>query len=142
MWADAMQAIQDLLPDRDFVQPTLSAEDVHDGTIVPNVVGMTTDDATTILEDAGFEVSVGNTIPAELEKGLVVQTSPQNGATAYDGTTITLYPSSGPDTTGSTGGGGTGGGGTGGDTGGDNGGDTKPGNGNGRGGGGGRGNGH
>jgi membrane peptidoglycan carboxypeptidase len=144
MWADAMQSIQDLLPERDFVQPTLSAGDVHAGTIVPNVIGMTIDDATKILEDAGFQVSVGSTIPAELGKGLVVQTSPQNGATAYDGATITLYPSSGPDTSRSTDTGGDTGGatgdGTGGDTGGSTRGDTKPGNGNGRGGG--RGNGH
>src|SRR3954451_10147825 len=41
MWADAMRAVQDLLPNLNFVPPVKTAAQPQNLTIVPNVVGMT-----------------------------------------------------------------------------------------------------
>lgn len=95
MWAQAMRAIQDELPYEDFAPPG-SASDDYDGPIVPDVTGMTIEDASEILEDFGYDVEVGKQIQADLDKGLVVRHDPRAGDRADGGDTITLYPSSGP----------------------------------------------
>jgi hypothetical protein len=95
MWAQAMRAVDEFLPNDDFVRPIPVSGFQPDAAIVPNVIGMTIDQASTILRDAGFQVDTGDAIPAEMDKGLVVQTAPQNGTTAYPGTTVTLFPSAG-----------------------------------------------
>jgi membrane peptidoglycan carboxypeptidase len=95
MWADAMRAIQDLLPDVDFVKP-LKTTQAPNLTIVPNVVGMRVRDARTTLEGLGFKVRVAGTVPSDLPAGLVAQISPEAGSTMYDGSTISLYTASGP----------------------------------------------
>ncbi|HET9501384.1 MAG TPA: transglycosylase domain-containing protein, partial [Marmoricola sp.] len=56
MWAAAMHAVQDTMPNLDFVRPTRVEQDNQGGIIVPNVIGMTVTDATAVLEDAGFGV--------------------------------------------------------------------------------------
>jgi hypothetical protein len=95
MWADAMRAIQDLLPDADFVAP-IKTQAATNLTIVPNVVGMSVRDARTTLAGLGFEVDVVGKVPSDLPAGLVAQISPEAGSTMYDGSTISLYTSSGP----------------------------------------------
>jgi membrane peptidoglycan carboxypeptidase len=95
MWADAMRAIQDLLPDEDFVPP-IKTQTATNLTIVPNVVGMSVKDARTTLEGLGFAVNVVGKIASELPRGLVAQISPDAGSTMYDGSTISLYTSTGP----------------------------------------------
>jgi membrane peptidoglycan carboxypeptidase len=95
MWADAMRAIQDLLPDVDFVKP-IKTQQSPDLSIVPNVVGMTVRDARTTLEGLGFAVDVVGQVYSDLQKGLVAQTSPEAGSTMYNGSTISLYTSTGP----------------------------------------------
>ena len=95
MWADAMRAIQDLLPDVDFVKP-IATQQSPDLSIVPNVVGMTVRDARDTLEGLGFAVDVVGQVSSDLQKGLVAQTSPEAGSTMYDGSTISLYTSTGP----------------------------------------------
>jgi membrane peptidoglycan carboxypeptidase len=95
MWADAMRAIQDLLPNEDFVRP-IKTQAAPDLTIVPNVVGMSVKDARTTLEGLGFAVDVVGKVPSDLPAGLVAQTSPGAGSTMYTGSTISLYSSSGP----------------------------------------------
>ena len=94
MWADAMREIQDLLPDLDFVAP-IKTQANPDLTIVPNVVGMTVRDARTTLEGLGFVVDVVGQVSSELQKGLVAQISPEAGSTMYNGSTISLYTSTG-----------------------------------------------
>ena len=96
MWADAMHAIQDLLPAVDFVPPVRTTQQPTNLTIVPNVVGMTEKDARATLEGLGFVVNVAGQVPSELEPGLVAQTSPEAGSTMYNGSTVSLYASSGP----------------------------------------------
>lgn len=140
MWSDAMRAIQDLLPDLDFTAPIKTEEPEQLVAIVPNVVGMAVQDATNTLRNLGFEVRIGARITSLLDRGLVAATNPKSGSTMYEGSTVTLYISRGPNapsTTQTPGGGGGDGGGDGG--GGGGGGDPtpdKPGNGNGNGGGG------
>jgi membrane peptidoglycan carboxypeptidase len=95
MWADAMRAIQDLLPDEDFVPP-IKTQAVTNLTIVPNVVGMSVKDARTTLAGLGFAVDVVGKVRSDLPAGLVAQISPQAGSTMYDGSTISLYTSTGP----------------------------------------------
>ncbi|HEY0902895.1 MAG TPA: transglycosylase domain-containing protein [Marmoricola sp.] len=96
MWADAMREIQDLLPDEDFVEPIRTSQSSPELSIVPNVVGMTVDDARTTLEGLGFQVDVAGRISSDLRRGLVARISPEPGATMYDGSTVTLYRSAGP----------------------------------------------
>jgi membrane peptidoglycan carboxypeptidase len=95
MWADAMRAVQDLLPDLDFVPP-IRTQQSPALSIVPNVIGMTVEDARTSLEGLGFAVTVVGQVPSELPEGLVAQISPEAGSTMYDGSTISLYTSTGP----------------------------------------------
>jgi membrane peptidoglycan carboxypeptidase len=95
MWADAMRAIQDLLPDVDFVKP-IKTQGSARLSIVPNVVGMTVDDARSTLTGLGFVVDVAGQVYSDLPVGLVARTSPEAGSTLYDGSTISLYTSTGP----------------------------------------------
>jgi len=95
MWADAMRAVQDLLPDMDFVAP-IKTQQPQNLTIVPNVVGMTPADARTTLQGLGFLVKVVGKVASDLPVGLVAQSNPGAGATMYDGSTVTLYTSAGP----------------------------------------------
>jgi membrane peptidoglycan carboxypeptidase len=95
MWADAMRAIQDLLPHSDFTTP-IRTQAATNLTIVPNVVGMSVKDARSTLDGLGFVVDVVGKIPSDLPAGLVAQISPEAGSTMYDGSTISLYTSSGP----------------------------------------------
>ncbi len=97
MWADAMREIQDLLPNVDFVPPIkTTTQQTPDLAIVPNVVGMTQQDAQTTLQGLGFIATVVGQVPSELAPGLVVQTSPEPGSTMYNGSTVSLYISTGP----------------------------------------------
>jgi membrane peptidoglycan carboxypeptidase len=95
MWADAMRAIQDLLPDVDFVKP-IKTQGSARLSIVPNVVGMTVDDARSTLTGLGFVVDVAGQVYSDLPVGLVARISPAAGSTIYDGSTISLYTSTGP----------------------------------------------
>ena len=62
---------------------------------MPNVVGMTVDDAQRYLEGLGFTVAVVGQVNSDLQAGLVAQVSPEGGATVYSGSTISLYTSTG-----------------------------------------------
>ena len=96
MWADAMRPIQDLLPDTDFVKPLPDRFSAGDLQIVPNVVGMTQEDATATLENLGFTVETGSRVVSQVSRGLVALTNPAVGATMTPGGTVTLYVSRGP----------------------------------------------
>jgi membrane peptidoglycan carboxypeptidase len=110
MWAEAMRAIQDYLPDEDFTKPDRAATQQPQGN-VPSVVGMTVQAATSTLSGLGFQVRVAGAVYSnDVAKGLVAQSSPGGGASAPDGSLVTLYVSAGPAKSG----GGTGGGGGGG----------------------------
>ena len=64
-------------------------------TSVPSVVGMTQDQATKKLQDAGFTVTVKNADSDSVEKGKVISQSPSSGRAAK-GSTVTITVSTGP----------------------------------------------
>ncbi|GAA2896356.1 Stk1 family PASTA domain-containing Ser/Thr kinase [Streptosporangium fragile] len=57
---------------------------------VPNVVNMTTEEATRELEDAGFKVSVQTKVSAG-KQGVVIETVPAAGRKANKGSTVRIY---------------------------------------------------
>ena len=66
---------------------------------VPSVVGMSEDDATTTLQQAGFEVSSTDAPSDSTPEGIVSGQSPDGGTQATKGSTVTITVSSGPSTT-------------------------------------------
>jgi membrane peptidoglycan carboxypeptidase len=147
MWGDAMHVIDDRLPNVDFVAP--SAEDIRGVlTTIPSTSGMSVEQATQVLEDANFSVSLGGFVDSSYAEGTVAYTSPGGGGQLGSGGLVTIYqsdgtpyvppkPSGGGNGGGGNGGRGNGGGNGGGGGGGGGGGDNSgPGNGNGGGGGG------
>lgn len=61
---------------------------------LPNVVGKSVEEATQIIDAAGFTVQVGDPIDSEVGAGLVAEQTPGPGRVA-SGTTVTLRPSTG-----------------------------------------------
>jgi beta-lactam-binding protein with PASTA domain/tRNA A-37 threonylcarbamoyl transferase component Bud32 len=66
---------------------------------VPNVVGMSEDNATTTLQQAGFEVSSTSAPSDSTPEGIVSDQSPDGGTQATKGSTVAITVSSGPSTT-------------------------------------------
>jgi eukaryotic-like serine/threonine-protein kinase len=64
--------------------------------VVPRVNGLTQAEATKKLEAAKFEVATESINSKEVEEGHVVKTEPGNGATATNGSTVTIFVSTGP----------------------------------------------
>ena len=62
---------------------------------VPNVVGMTQEEATQLLQDAGYEVAV-NTEPSDEDAGIVIAQEPTGGTQLEEGATVTILVSEGP----------------------------------------------
>jgi serine/threonine-protein kinase len=62
---------------------------------VPNVVGMTVDEATSELDDAGFATRIEQVPNDEIEVGKVIAQDPEAGDTAARDSTVTLQVSSG-----------------------------------------------
>jgi serine/threonine-protein kinase len=60
---------------------------------VPSVVGKTEDEATRLIEDAGFKVSRVTDSTTESTKGTVLQQSPSPGQTLDTGSTVTIVVS-------------------------------------------------
>ncbi|MGM1018136.1 MAG: transglycosylase domain-containing protein [Actinomycetota bacterium] len=63
-------------------------------TNLPSVVGMSVDEATTTLENAGFRVAVGSAVDSSEAEGSIAEQSPGAGQVA-GGTTVTISPSNG-----------------------------------------------
>lgn len=66
-------------------------------TTVPSVVGKSVEEATGILTDAGFQVSIGGAVDSDLAAGLVAGQDPTGEAA--NGATVTLTTSNGQGTT-------------------------------------------
>ena len=73
-------------PDKDLTRQVLAD--------LPNVIGMSVDQATKTLTDAGFEVAVGDPVDSSEAAGIIAAQNPGAGKVA-GGTTITINPSSG-----------------------------------------------
>ena len=132
IWGEAMAAVSAKLAYEDFQVPPAD-EIAGVVTSVPEVSGMSVEQATSTLEGAGFTVADGGQVNSETGAGLVAYSSPGGGTPLSSGDVVTLYTSTGfvpaPAPTTPTGGGGGGGGG-----GGDGAGNNGNGNGNGNGG--------
>ncbi|HSS33888.1 MAG TPA: PASTA domain-containing protein [Solirubrobacterales bacterium] len=63
---------------------------------VPGTSGLEADEATEKLEAAGFKVTTRNQSSPSVEEGLVVHSEPGGGETATNGSTVTLFVSTGP----------------------------------------------
>lgn len=65
---------------------------------LPSVVGMSIEEATNTLKDAGFSVTEGSPVDSDLAAGLVAEQNPGAGQVA-GGTTVTISPSNGQGST-------------------------------------------
>jgi serine/threonine-protein kinase len=63
---------------------------------VPSTAGLSQEEATEKLEEAGFEAGVERVNSKTVEEGLVVRSEPGGGTTATKGSTVTLFVSRGP----------------------------------------------
>ncbi len=63
---------------------------------VPRVNGLSRAEATKKLEGTGFEVATENINSKNVEEGDVVKTEPSGGSTATEGSTVTIFVSTGP----------------------------------------------
>ncbi|HEX6516953.1 MAG TPA: transglycosylase domain-containing protein [Nocardioidaceae bacterium] len=110
IWGDAMSAISAKLPYEDFQAPP-GDEIAGVLSTVPDVGGMSVEQATSTLEGAGFSVANGGEVNSEVAAGTVAYSSPGAGASLSSGDTVVIYTSTGyvPPPP-STGGGGDGGG--------------------------------
>jgi membrane peptidoglycan carboxypeptidase len=61
---------------------------------LPDVTGMTIDEATNTLVGAGFQVSVGDTVPGSQPEGRIQRQDPGAGQAA-GGSVVTIFPSNG-----------------------------------------------
>lgn len=72
----------------------ITTREVKDVT-VPNVVGLTTDEAIEKLKEAGFTYTTEQKNSDKVEEGFVIKTSPKAGSTRKKGDTITIIESTG-----------------------------------------------
>lgn len=72
----------------------VSTQEVEDVT-VPNVVGLTIDEAIELLEKEGFTYTTEQENSDTIEEGLVIKTKPKAGSTRKKGDTITIVESIG-----------------------------------------------
>lgn len=75
---------------------TLDVSNGQELVAVPNVIGMTREQAENAIESAGFNVGVVNEQPSEQPRGLVLETRPKPGDQAPMPSPIALVISSGP----------------------------------------------
>jgi membrane peptidoglycan carboxypeptidase len=94
IWGDAMAVVEQWLEDIDFVAPDATA---IAGLLVtvPDVGGMSVEQATQVLEDAGFIVSVAGFRDSAYERGTVAFTNPRGGGQLSSGDTVVIYISDG-----------------------------------------------
>ena len=95
MWAEAMRAIQDQLPDESF-SPRSADDGERIEVPIPDVSGLKVRAAAQRLAGAGFYVSIGERRSSEERAGRVAGTRPSDGESAARGSTVYIFPSSGP----------------------------------------------
>jgi membrane peptidoglycan carboxypeptidase len=94
IWHDIMRVANDGLPEKDWGNPPgkmLEGNSVR----VPNVVGQSLDAARAQLENAGFRVRIGRSVPSAVPPGFVADTDPRGGSRMAPNGTITLKPGDG-----------------------------------------------
>ena len=74
---------------------TLSLGEEVEEENVPNVIGLTEDNAVSKLESLGFDVATKELASEYREEGTICDQSPEGGSTAEAGSTVTIYVSTG-----------------------------------------------
>lgn len=77
---------------------TLSISSGPESSSVPNVVGRDQVEASSLLESAGFKVSVKQSYSDSVEQGKVISQSPSGSTTVSPGSTVTITVSQGKET--------------------------------------------
>jgi membrane carboxypeptidase/penicillin-binding protein len=93
IWKGIMDRALQGQPRLKFKEPSQKLVE-GDQVAVPSVTGLTVEDATKVIQGAGFTASVGGSMDSSVEKGRVAGTSPYGRAER--GSDITLYTSRGP----------------------------------------------
>ncbi|HEX2392679.1 MAG TPA: PASTA domain-containing protein [Solirubrobacterales bacterium] len=75
---------------------TLTVSNGPGSSKVPSTSGMSEAEAIEAIEEAGFRAKVQRVNSASVEEGLVVHTEPSGGEAATNGSTVTVFVSSGP----------------------------------------------
>jgi membrane peptidoglycan carboxypeptidase len=94
MWGDAMKAIQQWLPDREFTSPdprTIKGKTVT----VPSVYGYSPEEAARVLREAGLSPVIGPMVDSANAYGTVAYLDPASGSEVGSGSTVTIYISDG-----------------------------------------------
>ncbi len=73
----------------------LTVAETSEGITVPEVIGKSQAEATSILEKAGFVVNVTQSYDAAVENGYVISQSPEEASTAPEGSSVTIRVSQG-----------------------------------------------
>jgi hypothetical protein len=94
IWGQAMQRVDDFLPDVSFVPPDPTAI-LGRPAQVPDVTGLSAQNAALQLRQAGFVPAVGSYVDSRLAKGQIASTTPISGATIGTGSAVTLNVSDG-----------------------------------------------
>lgn len=94
IWEGIMSTAQKGLPDKDWPRPPAKMLKGN-GKRVPDVTGRSIGEARSILEGAGFRVSVGPLRDSSVPAGRIAATSPPGGSLAAEGGRIIIYPSNG-----------------------------------------------
>ena len=84
------------LPDRQADAGSEVDVEVVGPSTVPDVVGMTQDEAEATLADAGYGVAVNSEPNDEFEEGIVFAQDPEDGTELEEGQTVTIVVSEGP----------------------------------------------
>ncbi|WP_198663672.1 transglycosylase domain-containing protein [Jiangella endophytica] len=94
IWKQMMDQAHDGAEEVAFTAP--DPETIRGITVaVPDVRGMSSEDAIRTLEDAGFGAAVAGEVNSDLQEGLVVNTDPGAGAEVASGSNISLTVSNG-----------------------------------------------
>jgi membrane peptidoglycan carboxypeptidase len=95
IWGDAMQAIDDFLPDVDFVEPDTSVLSAGQPVTVPEVGGLTPEEAAERIRSVGLVPEVGSFARSTYDQGTVADTLPTGGAMLGTGTPVEILISNG-----------------------------------------------
>ena len=74
----------------------------NSGTRIPNVVGLTKEEAVELLTQAGFNANISEVSSDEVDKGIVISQDPEGDVQAEEGSYVTIEVSKGPDLSGKT----------------------------------------
>ncbi|MGO2658608.1 transglycosylase domain-containing protein [Mycetocola reblochoni] len=94
LWRDIMQQAINEFGGDDFAGPSETLTRVPQ-TQVPDVTGLTVEEAQERLRSVGFSWAIGDAAESSVEEGKVASTSPAGGASAASGSQVTITPSSG-----------------------------------------------